>query len=342
MAGGTVYSALYYPHTGTQDEDLLKTALLLWDRLEYISPFEDFRISSDSRDVAEAFELIGHPHVPSDAEKAEAHTEITTLVSGAVPEYLAFEPSNPNLRYLIYPQKFLPETWDVLRQSRLAETYRVGEFDDYVLGKWLGLTMMSVLARVCAGGEKRTITDEADCYAALTRYVTAAHAGQYASVGSEYERIATVALRTFDVSEIEFHDILELRKREVSGKDTLLRDLRHKYLHAIDELVGKLGKATHPGDREELQRVFESTLAGDLEELKRALRLTAKRALLSKEVAVAVLVSAGALVEPITSSLISTGALVKTLVDYRAARRAVLKEHAMSWLYLSKGRVQVV
>jgi hypothetical protein len=43
------YSALYYPHTSTKDVDLLKTALFLWDRLDFIVPHKTHRLHSDDR-----------------------------------------------------------------------------------------------------------------------------------------------------------------------------------------------------------------------------------------------------------------------------------------------------
>jgi hypothetical protein len=39
---GRMRSALYYPHTSVDDEGIAKTALLLWDRLEFIVPWRGF------------------------------------------------------------------------------------------------------------------------------------------------------------------------------------------------------------------------------------------------------------------------------------------------------------
>ena len=54
-------SALYYPHTAPNSEDIVKTALLLWDRLEFIVPWEHFRPHYKNRQIARAMELIGAP-----------------------------------------------------------------------------------------------------------------------------------------------------------------------------------------------------------------------------------------------------------------------------------------
>ena len=78
-------SALYYPHTTIESADLVKSALFLWDRLEFIVPWEEFRPSYDDPNLARAMELIGAPRYPSDAEKSEAHEHVADLVSRTLP-----------------------------------------------------------------------------------------------------------------------------------------------------------------------------------------------------------------------------------------------------------------
>jgi hypothetical protein len=76
-------SALYYPHTHISNAGLIKTALLLWDHLEYIVPWTHFRVEYADRYVAEAMELIGKPHCPAPDEKREAHARFEELVNGS-------------------------------------------------------------------------------------------------------------------------------------------------------------------------------------------------------------------------------------------------------------------
>ena len=56
-------SALYYPYMRVQDEGLLKTALLLWDELHYITPDREWPTRAKG-DVAAALEVFGRPLVP--------------------------------------------------------------------------------------------------------------------------------------------------------------------------------------------------------------------------------------------------------------------------------------
>jgi len=82
---GNMRSALYYPHTSIRNEQLVKTALLLWDRLEYIVPWSHFRARHGSAAIQRAMELIGTPHCPDQDEKRETHTRLKELVSPRLP-----------------------------------------------------------------------------------------------------------------------------------------------------------------------------------------------------------------------------------------------------------------
>src|SRR5579864_7804336 len=74
--GTSMRSALYYPHTTVNCESIVKTALLLWDHLEFIVPFRSFEPHYENPTIARAMELIGLPHPPNQEEKQEAHTRI--------------------------------------------------------------------------------------------------------------------------------------------------------------------------------------------------------------------------------------------------------------------------
>jgi hypothetical protein len=42
-------SALYYPHTEINSEEVMKTALLLWDELHAIAPWDGYRRGIEAR-----------------------------------------------------------------------------------------------------------------------------------------------------------------------------------------------------------------------------------------------------------------------------------------------------
>jgi hypothetical protein len=51
-----MYSALYYSHTRLREQEFAKTALLLWDKVNYISPFRGFHPEYEDSTLAEAAE----------------------------------------------------------------------------------------------------------------------------------------------------------------------------------------------------------------------------------------------------------------------------------------------
>lgn len=334
-----MYTALYYPHISIGNVNLLKTALLLWDKLEYIVPDQFTRASSAERGVKEALEIIALPHLPTDEEKQMAHNQIMELTQSELPEWFFFDPINTELIYQIYPEKFLPNTWRSLEEISLAKPSGFQEPEQYLTSESFGLTMMSILAECCAGTQKRTVTDEIDSYAALTRYITAAHDGQYGVVSEEYERLVTISLKVIDVNGIDIQRLIDLRAREITKNDYFLRNLRHKYLKAIDLYVKRLTQeAQHEGDKIEIERLFEQEMGDDLSELNERLGSEVKKVIFSNVFTTALISMAGLAPEPITlaGGLLGVGALIGQKVMYSAARKKTLKDHAMSWLYTAK------
>jgi hypothetical protein len=137
-------SALYYPHTTVGSEHLIKTALLLWDRLEYIVPWQDFKPHYGRRDVAKAMELIGVAHPPQEDEKRETHTRLKELVTRKLPPQFYWSLHGSREPYGIYPQKFLPDSWELLRKAKLSGGFQSS--GDPGMTDFGGLMVMSILA----------------------------------------------------------------------------------------------------------------------------------------------------------------------------------------------------
>jgi hypothetical protein len=67
-------SAIYYPQTQVRSEEMMKSSLLLWDRLHTIVPFDGYTADfGNKRSMSEARELIGKQVVPDLVEKQLAH-----------------------------------------------------------------------------------------------------------------------------------------------------------------------------------------------------------------------------------------------------------------------------
>src|SRR5689334_12168360 len=114
-------SALYYPHTEVRSEALLKTSLMLWDRLHVIVPFDDYRPQYESAEARKSFELIGKCHCPSQTEKKQAHDLVEDFATRPLPAAFSYTSAQaPHEIYEVYPQKLLPSTWDILQHAGLA------------------------------------------------------------------------------------------------------------------------------------------------------------------------------------------------------------------------------
>jgi hypothetical protein len=186
-----VHTALYYPHSSLNNAELIKSALLLWERVEYIKPnwyegpsrpFPNAP-QHEKNQLSEALELIGAGREPTNEEKESAHLEIEKLIRSRLPDWILFTPDNPHANYSIFPDKLLPKTWQMLKDEKLADltpAFSHGpNFRDWSMHKSLGLLVMSILAKACAGNQKMMITDESDAYAMWTRCITREANGRY-------------------------------------------------------------------------------------------------------------------------------------------------------------------
>ena len=169
-------SALYYPFTDPKRESFLKTALFLWDNVHFIVPYRDFRPHGNTDASTEALEIIGRNYVPTEKDQKNAHEELEDLCTSPSLEKLHFELETPEQAYDFYPQKLLPETWEMLAESRLArvvcDTSHVRRAST---GPLFGYYMMSILAVCCSQGRKRLVTDENDPYRTLANILDDSH-----------------------------------------------------------------------------------------------------------------------------------------------------------------------
>jgi hypothetical protein len=345
-------TALYYPHSSIASERLVKSALLLWDQLEWLVPQSGFTAHSPlpSRPVQAALEMIGRQRVPTDQEKRLAHDEIMKLTEERLPEWLLFDPREPGGAYYAYEDKLLYETWTALRDAGLA--VRVGKardghiqggaLDDWAVSTSLGLTIMSILADICAGTQRRTVTDRADAYAAHTRAVTFAFEGEYGSKTSdEAVSLVTVAAKMVNVDLLAVEDLVALRVRESQEKSKDLRDLRHRFVKTMDDYIAEITNKKVAADAEEVYSKYTQEMERDLTVLKRELRNTAIGAV-TKEVLIGAAAFVGAMAVPFivpaaaaASPYIGIGELVRTGFAYRQKRAEVMRNHAMAWLHVA-------
>jgi hypothetical protein len=250
-------TALYYPRIKV-GADLFKNSLFLWDRLEYITPDAYSRAWYDDAELDEAVTSFTDPHVPSQEEKQLADEAVVELLSHPLPDwfYLRQDQIPDELRYSIYPQKFLPQTWDTLQQRGLARPLG----DGYDTTAALGLTMMSILADCCAGTQKRLVTDETVSYSVLDRYLATIGGAELGRFDDKSERLVTISLKVMDFKDVKLARLVELRQKEKTASGAHLTALRHGYLQKIEEYADRLNQAKSESDVEELKRVFEQEM----------------------------------------------------------------------------------
>ncbi|MBV4356309.1 hypothetical protein [Pinibacter aurantiacus] len=347
-------SALYYPHTKIADKNLIKSSLLLWDQVEYITPSNNWTHERfESKVFNEAIDLIARPHFPTQSERKVAHNKIKSLVEEGLPEWFFLDVmkniKNPQL-YTFYPDKFSQETWELLERKVLAKFDRRNS--DYSSSPYFGLIMMSLLADSCAGETKRKITDRTDAYAWLQKYSTNQLGGQYikhmdiSQVAPAYERLVTLSIKVINTDGISIKSLVAMRKRELNSSSPDYRKFRMNYLSKVDGYIRELSKFNKKSDFKEIERQFQKDMESDLQDLREELNLTKKQLLFSKEVGVAVLATVGALTTQVAGltdlasslSSIGVGALINTGYKQKAERRKIFRSNSMSWLYLANRR----
>ena len=349
--------ALYYPHTDITSPVIIKNALLLWDSIETIVPQQAWTPKRLQRNKLfnEAVDIVVRPRVPSAAERRDAHRNLVRLTdSGFVTSLmLRSPPSWQGRQYLIYPSKFLHQTWRMLQSGGMANWVVAAR--DYGVPPAVGLLMMSILADSCAGTQIQKVTDRVEAYSWLSEHyagvlgrphVTGLDASQ---VAPNYDRLVTLSLEALDAREIPLRKLVELRKRESRRGGTDYSAMRRRYLKHLQAHVKRIGtEARSATDVRELNRQFQEEMKQDLADLKNELGTASLKTLLSNKVALSAVIAAGCLISPaagltaLSTKLVGIGVvpLLKAAVEYRGARRAALKRHTSSWLFLAgQGRL---
>jgi hypothetical protein len=366
-----MFSAIYYPHTAIRDEDFLKHGLLYWDEIEYVSPFQGYDVMPRyPKTVIRELAKFTKPCVPTKEEKERAHTQIMALLEGELPSWLMVDDdvaSDDSRRYSMFSHKLLHETWYELQKRKLVRMERGHGGDDYVSHTYLGLTMMAVIARCCAGTLKHTITDQNDSYFTLLKHLQFMSGETEAGRGAADKRsqktykrwldtlgvaktqgkdkgrdtLVSITLDVIDAKSLSVKDLLRLR----NDKTKFAEELRQNYAAALDKYLTPLSDpAITATDTRTLLEAFRRTMKQDLDRLRDELKLNAMKTLLSKEVAVAVaapMVGSAALIGSgagsVLGGFLGAAALGKLGVEYRSSRNAVFQKHPMAFLYSGKG-----
>ena len=328
-------SALYYPFTGPERESFLKTALFLWDSVDFIVPYQGFQPYGKSADEQQALEIIGQNYVPTAKDQRNAHEELAKLCNGPLTDRFAFELEHPEAAYDFYPQKLLHETWEMLAESKLAQIVSGADgVRRASTGPLFGYYMMTILAVCCSGDRKRLVTDQSDPYRALAALL-ADDAPPAQNAEDWHGRLIALTLSGPDFGDVPLKRLIEIRTQE----GALLKDLRRRFMFEIDSAANDIAaNADNPNVVRDRICSFTNLMEDDLTELKRALRRSGASLLLSKEFGFSILAAASAAtLEPVSGTLVTVGCLAKGLLEYQDRRRKLLREHPSSWLLATGG-----
>ncbi len=329
-------SLLYFPHTVCKDKTLLKSALFLFDRFEYIVPYKDYLKDHppDDIEIQETLEIIGHPIVPTSAEKEAACKEIKQVCEGKMSKSINFRLSADldykTKNYLIFPEKFNLETWKILQEQGLTKQLGEEVDHDFVMEEGLGYFMMAMLALSCVNDKKQLVTDRPDAFKALYLASGDEVRTEASNFNDFHHQLLKIRTKTFDFSEIPFSRLLDLRKK----KNSLLKELRDNYLNNYQEFLTGLQGLDSPREIERRVQDYNAKLENDMEELEKALSTHFARSILSKTIISTVAgVFFSEAIFPLSSFFTVPAVLTGQLLEYRDKRRELLKKCKFAWLY---------
>lgn len=336
-------AALYYPHTEIQSEGLIRSALLTWDRLEYIVPYRGFTPNYRNRTMAEAIELIGAPVVPTDADRHAVHDQLKELIAQGVPEPFRYDGEGLHGQdYEIWPQKLLHETWVMLRDHQVIGPI-LGNAD-YPATQGGGLTIMAMMADVMAGETRARVTDRGLAYATLANV---ARPPADMVIGAEdLAQVVPLTFKSLALENVALDRLIAFRQREEKEGGQDFRTLRHAYQDRLSNHLAEAAKyPVASRDRLELDRVFEQEMEDDLRDLKRELGLNKADLLLSKDTIAFVLAGVGLVGAALAAKFsvpeavavvggpAAIGGVIGVANKFGSKRREVLRKHPMAYLY---------
>jgi hypothetical protein len=349
MADTAPLSALYYPHTTVADEGILRDALLLWDRVSFIVPRKGFlKGQASSLPISAAVELVGEEIEVGEPEKDAVYESLLSLIERGVPEWLTWTTlPKANLRilqeeYSIYIEKLDHRIVDLLKAHKLVRFH--GADNDLYTNPAMGLLIMALLARECAGTTKHTVTDRTDAYQWLAKYAFAEKSNEQAVAAGTTQHVAKLhmlAVATLDMQNYSLSQLVEMRRREQKGNGADYRKFRHNYLNRIQDAAARLAKAKTQGDIDTIEREYQAAMRDDVKFLRDALQDNTLTAICSKETGIALAASGATLLTAGTTAATAIPAglgILSVFQKFRTGRTKALTEHPMAWMYIASGR----
>jgi hypothetical protein len=333
-----VRSAIYFPDIQINTEATMQAALLMWDQVKVIVPFQDFPIFYEDKDMAAGWELIGSTMTPDDAQQECAHQNIWALLQGGTSVDVLYRDNTPaDEIYEMYPQKLLYKTWQMLEAAQMTSAPLAN--GDYPFREQAGFAIMAKLADACAGNTFARWTDRFLAYGLVADRDPEAAA---------QTTVIPLTLSVLDAGLISTEKLIDFRRREEkeqNGGDYTA--MRHRYSDLISAHIEATKNVRSVNELVELRRQFESDVRRDFKELCDALKTNWVDAVTAPVVVTSVVAAgswlAGHGLEALTIGTFAgagAGSVIQRVVDLFRARngfstkqRDILAEHPMAYLY---------
>lgn len=325
-------SCLYHPNWSVSDPVFLAEALLLWDRLWLITPYEEWDHQFNHQDKAvaralqDAHDAHTRNHVPSKAEKAACHSILSRLFvdrHDLIHGYLAATDRAPTF---IHAEKLCPESVRLLEDHGAIAVGAGIHVHDLI-----SQLVMAVLAQCCAGNSLVQVTDRSHQFSLGCRSRIDAEASNEEAIEKNPDAldVRTMILKRIPMIRSSDRDPGLLRRVLRAREKDEVNGLRIAFRDTITGYIERVVRCTTELEVKDVLEDFDAAVEQDRRRLLRELRRTAVSAVISKEGVVALL--AGALLGAATLGGLATGVLHWR--SYRANREKALSGHWSSWLY---------
>jgi hypothetical protein len=248
------------------------------------------------------------------------------------------------MSYEVYSEKLMHETWGMLRRAGLAGERRG---DDNPTSRYMGLTIMSILADCCAKDIYSRVTDRATAYASLQSLLADGLDSEAETIKNE---LLPIAVRTANPERLSLKRLIAFRKKEGPAA----RDLRHRLLGHIDEQAKIVAKSKSKTEREEALRQYAEDTRDDFKMLKEALKLKTQEALGMREIWLTIIGVAGMAasagldaslamteVATVAGATVAIGGLIAGRSKFASERLGLLQKHPTAYIYEASGGLRL-
>ncbi len=329
----------------------MKSALLLWDQVEFITPYDAYPISysefgyntEDKKTLEHAHRLIHLEHVPSAKEKNQAHERIIALATTPnLPKWFLKHEDHVG-GFVIHFGKLFHQTWEDLERLGIAAIDR--HDGDGILPRPFGRAIMTILAQCCAGNDTQLVTDSAVATEDVlqTTEIEERKRNELQFEAEEKYFSSIDALNIIDVDRFTLPQMIKFRERELREKAPYHRVFRQNYWAKLDQAAQQYSTAKNEAERKRVRKRFQSDLNGEFEFLKEELGLNKAETLFTVDTATLVTLGMAAATGPLGLVAAGTAAarsLLGKVTGWQSKRSAAMqKRSAASYMYVFRNEV---